>query len=143
MTRRPIYVLWRKGTSSPQFSSKGCKPKTLQVSIHLYEFGRWTCSFTSRKQRCPATLGTMRLANNAQSTGPSLSSKPSTFFTISFRVKFDDHSIKVYALLDSGASTCFINKDFAKRHKLPLVTKKCPVSVEVIDGRSLVSGDVT
>ena len=137
------YVLRRKGTSSPQLSSKGCKPKTLQVSIHLHESRRWTYSFTFRKQRCPATLGTMRLANNAQSTGPILSSEPSTCFTIPFRVKFDDHNIKVSALLDSGASACFIDKDFAERHKLPLVTKKWPVSIEVIDGRPLVSGDVT
>ena len=138
-----MYVLRRKGTSSPQLFSKGCKPKTLQVSIHLHKSGRWTRSFTSGKQRYPATLGTVRLANNAQSTGPILSSKPSTCFTIPLRVKFDDYSIKVSALLDSGASACFIDKDFAERHKLPLVTKKCPVSVEVIDGRPLVSGDVT
>ena len=85
----------------------------------------------------------MWLAYNAQSTGPILSSKPSTCFTIPLRVKFDDHSIKVSALLDSGASACFIDKDFAERYKLPLVTKKCPVSIEVIDGRPLVSGDVT
>ena len=137
-----MYVLQKKGTSSPQLSSKGCKPKTLQVSIHLHKFGRWTHSFTSGKRRCPATLGTVRLANNAQSTGPILSSEPSTCFTIPLRVEFDDHSIKVSALLDSGASACFIDKDFAERHKLPLITKKWLVSVEVIDGRSLVSGDV-
>ena len=141
--RRLIYVLRTKGTSSPQLISKGCKPKTLQVSIHLHESGRWTHSFTSRKRRCPATLGTVQLANNAQSTGPILSSEPSTCFTIPLRVKFDDHSIRVSALLDSEASACFIDKDFAERHKLPLVTKKWPVSVEVIDGRPLVSGDVT
>ena len=138
-----MYVLRRKGTSNPQVSSKGCKPKTLQVSIHLHKSGRWTRSFTSGKRRCPATLGTVRLANNAQSTGPILSSEPSTCFIIPLRVKFDDHSIKVSALLDSGASACFIDKDFAERHKLPLITKKWPVSVEVIDGKPLVSGDVT
>ena len=138
-----MYVLRRKGTLSPQLSSKGCKPKTLQVSIHLHESGRWTRSFTSEKRRCPATLGTLRLANNAQSTGPILSSESSICFTIPLGVKFDDHSIKVSALLDSGASACFIDKDFADRHKLPLVTKKWPISVEVIDGRPLVLGDVT
>ena len=84
----------------------------------------------------------MRLANNAQSTSPILSSEPSTCFTIPLRVKFDDHSIKVSALLDSGASVYFIDKDFAERHKLPLVTKKWPMSVKVIDGRPLVSRDV-
>ena len=138
-----MYVLRRKGTSSSQLSSKGCKPKTLQVSIHLHESGRWTRSFTSRKRRYSTILGTVRLANNARSTGPILSSEPSTCFTIPLRVKFDDHSIKVSALLDSGASACFIDKDFAERHKLSLVTKKYLVSVEVIDDRPLISGDVT
>ena len=85
----------------------------------------------------------MQLTNNAQSTGPILSSEPSTCFTIPLRVKFNDHSIKIIALLDSRALACFIDKDFAERHKLPLVTKKWPVSVEVIDGRPLVFGDVT
>ena len=131
MTRRPMYVLQRKGTSSPQLSSKGCKPKTLQVSIHLHESGRETRSFTSGKRRCPAILGTVRLANNVQSTGPILSSESSTCFTIPLRVKFNDHNIKVSALLDSRALACFIDKDFAERHKLPLVTKKCPVFVEL------------
>ena len=138
-----MYVLQRKGTLRPQLSSKGCKHKTLQVSIHLHKSGRWTHNFTSGKRRCPAIFGTERLENNAQSTGPILSSEPSTCFTIPLRVKFNDHSIKVSALLDSGASACFIDKDFAERHKLPLVTKKCLVSVEVIHGRPLVSRDVT
>jgi hypothetical protein len=46
-------------------------------------------------------------------------------------------------LLNSEAFTCFINKDFVDRHKLPLVTKKHSIPVEVIDGRPLVSGNVT
>jgi hypothetical protein len=54
----------------------------------------------------------------------------------------DSSSIKVYALLDSGASACFMDKDFVERHKLPLVAKKHPIPVEVIDGRPLVSGDL-
>ena len=84
----------------------------------------------------------MRLANEAQSTGPILSSEASPCFTIPLRIQFESHSITVNALLDSGASACFIDKDFAERHKLPLVTKKIPVPVEVIDGRPLISGDV-
>jgi len=85
----------------------------------------------------------VRLANHTQSTGPVLSSEPSSCFTIPLRIRFNNCSIRISALLDSGASACFIEKDFAECHKLPLVTKKCPVSVEVIDGRPLVSGDVT
>jgi hypothetical protein len=48
-------------------------------------------------------------------------------------VKMDSSSIKIHALLDSGTSTCFIDKDFLDRHNLPLVTKKHPISIEVID----------
>jgi hypothetical protein len=55
----------------------------------------------------------------------------------------DSSSIKVHALLDSGAFACFIDKDFANRHKLPLITKKHSTSIEVIDGRPLMLGDIT
>jgi hypothetical protein len=75
--------------------------------------------------------------------GPILTSEAFPCFIVPLIVKMDSSSIKVRALLDSGASTCFIGKDFADHHKLPLVTKKHPIPVEVIDGRTLVSGDVT
>jgi hypothetical protein len=75
--------------------------------------------------------------------GPILTSEASSYFTILVIIKMDSNTIKVRALLDSGASTCFINKDFIDYHKLPLVTKKYPILVEVINGRPLVSGDVT
>jgi hypothetical protein len=75
--------------------------------------------------------------------GPILTSKASLCFIVSLIVKMDSSSIKVYALLNSGTSTCFMDKDFIDRHKLPLVTKKHPIPVQVIDGRPLVLGDVT
>jgi hypothetical protein len=34
-------------------------------------------------------------------------------------------------------------KDFVDHHKIPLVIKKHPIPVEIIDGRPLVLGDVT
>jgi hypothetical protein len=46
-------------------------------------------------------------------------------------------------LLDSGTFACFIDKDFVDHHKLPLVNKKHPIYVEIIDDRPLVSRDVT
>ena len=58
-------------------------------------------------------------------------------------IKVDSCSVKTKALLDSGASACFIDKDFVEKHNLPLVTKKSPIHVEVIDGRPLASGSVT
>jgi hypothetical protein len=52
------------------------------------------------------------------------SSKASPCFTVPFIIKMDSSSIKVHALLNSEASACFIDKDFAECHKLPLIIKK-------------------
>jgi hypothetical protein len=46
------------------------------------------------------------------------------------------------ALLDSGASTCFLDEEFTKRHKIRLVQKSKPIYVEVIDGRPLLYSSV-
>ena len=98
----------------------------------------------SEKWRCPAIIGTVWLEKVAQSLikGPILTSKVSPYFNVPLIIKMDSSSIKAYALLDSRASTCFMDKDFVDRHKLSLITKKHPILVEVIDGITLVSGDV-
>jgi hypothetical protein len=74
--------------------------------------------------------------------GPILISEASPCFIVPVIVEMDSSSIKIRALLDSEAFVCFIDKDFADCHKLPLVTKKHPIPIEVIDERPLVSGDV-
>ncbi len=85
----------------------------------------------------------MRLTSVATSLGPILSSEPSCCFNIPLKIDFHPHSIKVKALLDSGTSACFIDKNLVKRHNLPIVLKKYPMTIEVIDGRPLISRDVT
>ena len=45
-------------------------------------------------------------------------------------------------LLDSGASACFLNEEFVKSHKFPIVQKSQPIYVEVIDGQPLSLGSV-
>jgi hypothetical protein len=55
----------------------------------------------------------------------------------------DSSNINVHTLLNSEASACFMDKDFVDCHKLPLVSKKHPIPIEVIYGRPLVSGHVT
>jgi hypothetical protein len=55
---------------------------------------------------------------------------------------FGIQELQVNALLDSGASACFIDEEFTKLHNIPLVKKPKPVHVEVIDGRPLSSGNV-
>ena len=85
----------------------------------------------------------MRLDNSIpqQKSGSILSAQPAGCFTIP--LSFGPQKIKTLALLDSGASACFLDKEFAKRHKIPLVLKSKPVHIEVIDGRPLLSGSVT
>ena len=48
----------------------------------------------------------------------------------------------VQALLDTGANSCFMDKDFAQKHQISLHTLPCPVSVVVIDGRPIASGKI-
>jgi hypothetical protein len=75
----------------------------------------------------------VRLTSVATSSCPILSSEPSRC-NIPLEIDFHPHSIKVKALLDSEASACFIDKNLIKRHNLPIVPKKYPVTIEVIDG---------
>ncbi len=85
----------------------------------------------------------MRLTSVATSSSPILSSEPSHCFNTLLKIDFHPHNIKVKALLDSRASACFIDKNLVKRHNLPIFPKKYPVTVEVINSRPLILGDVT
>ena len=73
--------------------------------------------------------------------GPILSSEPSSCFMI--ELYLGPKNYRAFALLDSGASACFLDEEFVKSRRIPLVQKPKPVHVEVIDGRPLSSGDVT
>ena len=53
------------------------------------------------------------------------------------------HQFFAYALLDSGANSCFMDRNFALTHNILLKPLHCPVSVTVIDGRPIASGDIT
>ena len=50
--------------------------------------------------------------------------------------------IHVLALLDSGANSCFMDRNFAQAHQISLRKLPCPVSVVVIDGRPIASGNI-
>ena len=47
------------------------------------------------------------------------------------------------ALLDSGANSCFMDRDFASTQEILLHKLPHPASVAVIDGRPIASGDIT
>lgn len=85
----------------------------------------------------------MRLDNSTpqQQSGSSLSAQPAHCFTIPLCL--GPKKLKTLALLDSGASACFLDEEFVRHHKIRLIPKPTPVHVEVIDGRPLSSGSVT
>ena len=76
-----------------------------------------------------------------QQLGSSLSAHHVPCFTIP--LSFGPQKLGTLALLDSGASACFLDEEFAKHHNIPLVQKAKPIHVEVIDGQPLLSGSVT
>jgi hypothetical protein len=49
----------------------------------------------------------------------------------------------VSALVDSGATSSFIDQTFVIQHNIPAIKKSTPVPVEVIDGRTITSGAIT
>ena len=55
----------------------------------------------------------------------------------SFSVPITLQHISTFALIDSGASSCFIDQKFVQLHSIPLVQKKVIVEARVIDGRKL------
>jgi hypothetical protein len=50
---------------------------------------------------------------------------------------------QVSALVNSGATSSFIDQTFVAQHNIPVVKKSTPVPVEVIDGGTIASGAIT
>jgi hypothetical protein len=92
---------------------------------------------------CPVTVGTMRLdATKSKEKGLFVSSDPTPCFTFPICIKTLDYEYSSENLLNTRASACFMDKDFAMKHSLELIGKAHPVPMEVIDGRSLSLGNV-
>ena len=54
------------------------------------------------------------------------------------------NAIPCFTLLDDGATGfAFMDEAFAHRHQFPLIPLKKPRDLEVIDGRPVVSGQIT
>ena len=87
----------------------------------------------------------MRLDNSTQPSPlrSTRSTKPTHDFSVEVHISFNSVSFRTLALVDSGASTCFMDAAFAYNHKIPLVPLLKPIPVEAIDGRLLSSGAVT
>ena len=51
---------------------------------------------------------------------------------IACEVGQEDNTVQTNAMINSGATTCFINDEFCKKKGFILVQKKKPIMVEVI-----------
>jgi hypothetical protein len=71
-----------------------------------------------------------------------VSSNCTPCFTFPVHIKTIDCEFSSEALLETGASACFMDKDFALKYSLELIGKAYPAPVEVIDGRPLASGNM-
>ena len=77
------------------------------------------------------------------SSGSILSNHVSRVFSAQVELSTSTcHRVLVSALLDSGANSCFMDKEFALSQKILLRNLPCPASVIVIDGRPIASGDI-
>ena len=71
-----------------------------------------------------------------------VSSDPMSYFIFHVHIKTLDCEFSSKVLLDTRASICIMDKDFALKHGLELIKKAHPTSMEVIDGRPLALGNV-
>jgi hypothetical protein len=58
-------------------------------------------------------------------------------------IRIPEKILQVLALVDSDATSSFINQTFVTQHNIPVVKKSTHVPVEVIDGRTIASGEIT
>jgi len=58
-------------------------------------------------------------------------------------IRIPEEIPQVSALVDSGATSSFIDQTFVAQHNIPVVKKATPVLVEVIDGRTIAFGAIT
>ena len=123
----------------PLLRSTWSLSKQLPIEVST-DFSYENNNDTPGKQRCPITVGTMRLESNRKTTklGSILFANPASCFIIP--IWLGSNNLATEALIDSGASACFIDKSFAKQNKTTLVQKSNAVQVEAIDGHPLSSG---
>lgn len=72
--------------------------------------------------------------------------KPSNYAStikIPIAIRVQGRQVTLEALVDSGATSCFINPRVIQDYWLPTIKKDQPVDIYVIDGREIESGKIT
>jgi len=68
---------------------------------------------------------------------------PEEHIIIPIKLQFRSLTITIYALIDSGATSTFIDADLVRKHQIPLHELSLPLVLEVVDGRQISSGNIT
>lgn len=89
----------------------------------------------------PDTTDDLSLFLSASSLLP----QPEDHLILPVRLQLQSNMIETYALLDCGATSVFMDVNFARTQLegTPLTTKAIPRRVHVIDGRPISSGNIT
>ncbi len=98
------------------------------------------------KQEHPVTVGAVRLDRTQHHLckGSCSAVGPSPSFTQYVDIICIPEDIpQVSALVDSDATSSFIDQTFVAQHNILVVKKSTPIPVEVIDGRTITSGAIT
>uniref|UniRef100_A0A8C5MC00 Gypsy retrotransposon integrase-like protein 1 n=1 Tax=Leptobrachium leishanense TaxID=445787 RepID=A0A8C5MC00_9ANUR len=83
-----------------------------------------------------------KLNANDTSMNPNNTPPVSPLLTMPVVLQWTNHRIPIKAMIDSGASSCFIDVDFAAKFSIPVQNKRLPINIHLIDGSSLKTGPV-
>uniref|UniRef100_A0A8C5R5D1 ribonuclease H n=1 Tax=Leptobrachium leishanense TaxID=445787 RepID=A0A8C5R5D1_9ANUR len=94
---------------------------------------------------CPdtPTKGGMATCGPSTILSTSMSSVQSPHLLVQLVLQWEEKSITVEAMIDSGASNCFIDTALVSKFSIPVLNKDVPVHIQVVDGSSLGAGPVT
>ncbi len=129
-------LLWQPRAHSSPVPSKACQTSST------------SCGNSPRigKQEHSVTVGAVRinLTRYHLCKGSCSVVSPSPSFTQYVDIICIPEDIpQMSALVDSSATSSFINQTFVAQHNIHVVKKSTPIPIEVIDGRTIASGAIT
>ncbi len=131
-----MFLLWQPRAHSSPVPLEACQTSST------------SCENSPRvgKQEHLVTVGAVRLdlTQHHLCKGSCSAIGPSPSFTQYVDIIRNPEDIpQVSALVDSSATSSFIDQTFVAQHNIHVVKKSTPVPVEVIDGRTIASGAIT
>ncbi len=136
MNKQPVPLLWQPRAHSSSMPSKACQTSSASCGN----------SPNIGKQEHLVTVGAVQLdlTQHHLCKGSYSAVGPSPSFTQHVNIiRIPEEIPQMSALVDSGATSSFIDQTFVAQHNIHVVKKSTPIPVEVIDGRTIASGAIT